>query len=270
MHLMRTGTDGAMTTVFENLPDASAAAFAACADSDGNYYYASQKGIYRLAKGGDLAELVVDGAGTVLSAGEASLMGLARCADGGFLAVSLESSSDPEGDTAYSGHVYRLFWDETAPARGSGEALVVWSLENSDTVRAAINEYEAQYPERTVDYQIALESGGAATDAITALNTALLAGSGPDVIILDGLDWRAYQERGLLEDLSPWVDTEALAGNIAAPFVGEDGSVYALPARFAVPVLVGTESDLAAASSLESLAGWLLERPPGPPGTTEQ
>ena len=27
-----------------------------------------------------------------------------------------------------------------------------------------------------------------------------------------------------------------------------------------MPVLVGTESDLAAASSLESLAGWLLEK----------
>ena len=260
VHLMRTGTDGAMTTVFENLPDASAAAFAACADSDGNYYYASQKGIYRLAKGGDLAELVVDGAGTVLSAGEASLMGLTRCADGSFLAVSLESSSDPEGDTAYSGHVYRLFWDETAPARGSGEALVVWSLENSNTVRAAINEYETQYPERTVDYQIALESGSSTADAITALNTALLAGSGPDVVILDGLDWQVYQEQGLLENLSAWVDTQSLVSNVAAPFIGQDGSVYALPARFAVPVLVGTESDLAAASSLESLAGWLLEK----------
>ena len=260
VQLMRTGTDGAMTTVFENLPDASDAAFSACADSDGNYYYASQKGIYRLAKGGDLAELVVDGAGTVLSAGSASLMGLARCADGGFLAVTLESTTDDQNNTAYGGHVYRIFWDETAPARGSGDTLMVWSLENSDTVRAAINEYEAQYPERTVDYQIALESGGSTADAITALNTALLAGSGPDVIILDGLDWRAYQERGLLEDLSAWVDTQSLVSNVAAPFVGQDGSVYALPARFAVPVLVGTEADLAAASSLESLAGWLLEK----------
>ena len=260
MHLMRTGTDGAMTTVFENLPDASAAAFSACADSDGNYYYASRKGIYRLAKGGDLAELVVDGAGTVLSAGSASLMGLARCADGGFLAVTLESTTDDQNNTAYGGHVYRIFWDETAPARGSGDALVVWSLENSDTVRAAINEYETQYPERTVDYQIALESGGAATDAITALNTALLAGSGPDVIILDGLDWQVYQEQGLLEDLSAWVDTQSLVSNVAASFIGEDGSVYALPARFAVPVLVGTEQDLAVASSLESLSGWLLEK----------
>ena len=106
-----------------------------------------------------------------------------------------------------------------------------------------------------MDYQIALESGGSTADAITALNTALLAGSGPDVVILDGLDWQVYQEQGLLEDLSPWVDTESLVSNVAAPFIGEDGSVYVLPARFAVPVLVGTESDLAAASSLESLSG---------------
>lgn len=260
VQLLYTGADGTMTAVFDNLPDASDAAFAACADGEGNYYYASQKGIYRLAKGGDLAELVVDGAGTVLSAGSATLMGLCRCGDGSFLAVTLESAADGESGTSYSGHVYRLFWDETAPARASGETLVVWSLENSDTVRAAINQYEAQYPGRAVDYQIALESGGAAADAITALNTALLAGSGPDVVILDGLDWQVYQEQGLLEDLSPWVDTQSLVDNIAAPFVGQDGSVYALPARFAVPVLVGAEADLAEASSLESLAGWLLEK----------
>ena len=80
------------------------------------------------------------------------------------------------------------------------------------------------------------------------------------MIILDGLDWQVYQEQGLLEDLSAWVDTQSLVSNVAASFIGEDGSVYALPARFAVPVLVGTEQDLAVASSLESLSGWLLEK----------
>ena len=80
------------------------------------------------------------------------------------------------------------------------------------------------------------------------------------MVILDGLDWQVYQGQGLLEDLSSWVDTQSLVSNIAAPFIGEDGSVYALPARFAVPVLVGTASDLAAASSLKSLSRWLLEK----------
>lgn len=252
--LMHTGADGAMTSVFDNLPDASSAAFASCTDSDGNYYYASPKGIYRVAKGGDLAELVVDGAGTVLSAGEVTLMGLARCADGSFVAVTMESGAGE----SYTGHAYRFFWDAEAPARGTGDALVVWSLENSDTVRAAVNAYEAAYPERTVEYQVALEDGVSKADAVTALNTALLAGSGPDIIILDGLDWQAYRERGLLADLTPWVDTDSLAANIAAPFL-ENGAAYALPARFAVPVLAGNEQDLAAASSLESLSGWVLE-----------
>lgn len=261
--LMRTGADGAMTSVFDNLPDASGAAFAACADGDGNYYYASPKGIYRVAKGGDLAELAVDGAGTVLSAGEATLMGLARCADGGFLTVSMESSASA-GGTTYAGHVYRLFWDAEAPARGTGDGLVVWSLENSDTVRAAINAYEAAYPERTVEYQAAMEDGVSKADAITALNTALLAGSGPDVLILDGLDWQAYQERGLLADIAPWVDTAGLQQNITSSFVNGDGSVCVLPARFAVPVLAGSEEDLAAASSLDALAGWLQEQPARP------
>lgn len=210
VQLMRTGADGAMTAVFENLLDASDAAFSACTDEGGNYYYASPKGIYRLAKGGDLAELMVDSAGTVLSASSASLMDLARCADGGFLAVTMESAADGENSTSYEGHVYRIFWDDIAPARGSGDALVVWSLENSDTVRAAINEYEAQYPERTVDYQIALESGGSTADAITALNTALLGAPARTWSFWTGWIGRSIRNRAFWRTSPPGWTTKAL------------------------------------------------------------
>ena len=248
--LLYTDLNGTTSVRMENLPGTNA--FAACADEEGNYYYTSQDGIYRLVSGGTLAELVVDGAGTMLTGEDAVPMGLALCPDGSFLMIT--------GDS----RVYRYYWDADAPVEENTAALTVWSLENNDTVRAAIEVYEQQNPGLTVTYQVAMEDGATTReDAISALNTALLAGSGPDVLILDGLDREAYRDKGLLADLSEWVDLSALQSNLVDPFREQEG-VFVLPARFSVPVLCGAPEDLAELDSLDALAEYLLQLPARP------
>ena len=248
--LLYTDLNGTTSVRMESLPGTNA--FAACADEEGNYYYTSQDGIYRLVSGGTLAELVVDGAGTMLTGEDPVPMGLALCPDGSFLMIT--------GDS----RVYRYYWDADAPAEESTAALTVWSLGNNDTVRAAIEVYEQQNPGLTVTYQVAMEDGATTReDALSALNTALLAGSGPDVLILDGLDWQAYRDKGLLADLSEWVDLSALQSNLVDPFREQEG-VFVLPARFSVPVLCGAPEDLAGLDSLDALAEYLLQLPARP------
>lgn len=248
--LLYTDLNGITSVRMESLPGTNA--FAACADEEGNYYYTSQDGIYRLVSGGTLAELVVDGAGTMLTGEDPVPMGLALCPDGSFLMIT--------GDS----RVYRYYWDADAPAEESTAALTVWSLGNNDTVRAAIEVYEQQNPGLTVTYQVAMEDGATTReDALSALNTALLAGSGPDVLILDGLDWQAYRDKGLLADLSEWVDLSTLQSNLVDPFREQEG-VFVLPARFSVPVLCGAPEDLAGLDSLDALAEYLLQMPARP------
>ncbi len=248
--LLYTDLNGTTSVRMESLPGTNA--FAACADEEGNYYYTSQDGIYRLVSGGTLAELVVDGAGTMLTGEDTVPMGLALCPDGSFLMIT--------GDS----RVYRYYWDADAPAEESTAALTVWSLENNDTVRAAIEVYEQQNPGLTVTYQVTMEDGATTReDTLSALNTALLAGSGPDVLILDGLDWQAYRDKGLLADLSEWVDLSALQSNLVDPFREQKG-VFVLPARFSVPVLCGAPEDLAELDSLDALAEYLLQLPARP------
>lgn len=248
--LLYTDLNGTTSVRMESLPGTNA--FAACADEEGNYYYTSQDGIYRLVSGGTLAELVVDGAGTRLTGEDTVPMGLALCPDGSFLMIT--------GDS----RVYRYYWDADAPAEENTAALTVWSLENNDTVRAAIEVYEQQNPGLTVTYQVAMEDGATTReDALSALNTALLAGSGPDVLILDGLDWQAYRDKGLLADLSEWVGLSTLQSNLVDPFREQEG-VFVLPARFSVPVLCGAPEDLAGLDSLDALAEYLLQLPARP------
>ena len=87
------------------------------------------------------------------------------------------------------------------------------------------------------------------------------------MLILDGLDWQAYRDKGLLADLSEWVDLSTLQSNLVDPF-REQGGVFVLPARFSVPVLCGAPEDLAGLDNLDALADYLLQLPPAPPGTT--
>ncbi|MDD4851216.1 MAG: hypothetical protein PHO10_11050 [Gemmiger sp.] len=247
---------GTAQTVFENLPSARDAAFGAAADKDGSYYYFSPDGIYRVAKGGSLAELVFEATTFQMGVSGVLCRGLSHSENGSFFALLANMGTN-------EATLYRYYYDETLPA-APADGLVVWSLEDNQTVRAAIVQLAAEHPEIGVEYQAALASGVTKTDAISTLNAELLAGSGPDVLILDGLDYKAYQQKGLLADYSASVDTAALLPNIVAPFLGSDGSVTVLPARFSVPMVYSDNGETAQLNSLAALQAAILACPPRP------
>ena len=56
------------------------------------------------------------------------------------------------------------------------------------------------------------EDGVTAEDAVKALNTELLAGNVPDVLVLDGLPADSYIEKGILADISEVVQYGQRAG----------------------------------------------------------
>ena len=66
--------------------------------------------------------------------------------------------------------------------------LVVYSLLENYSIRQAISSYAKEHPDTYVKYEIGLNNGDATTqsDALKTLNTEIIAGNGPDVIILDG------------------------------------------------------------------------------------
>lgn len=254
MSLMRLTTDGEIAELCEGV----ALTGAACADADGNYYYDSLDGICRMVPGGTLEEVIVAADGTMLSLGYTT--GLSRTPDGDFYAAFM-----PENGS--SGGLYRYHYDETLPANAEN-ALTIWSLENNDTIRAAILTYGKTDPDTAVRYTPALgmgdsydDSDAARADAIQQLNTELLAGQGPDVIIFDGVDYAPYAAKGLLADLSGAVEPAALVQNITAPFL-EDGKAYVMPARFGVPVILGDDGTLGGLTSLDALTDAVLAAAP--------
>lgn len=139
--------------------------------------------------------------------------------------------------------LYRFSFDENAALPDT--TLTVWSLEEKNTIRQAILFFREAHPEVQVDYQVqAVEGAAELNDVLTALNTKVLAGEGPDVLLLDGTNYESYVEKGVLSDLTGLYQDIQFVGAIAEPFL-EAGSCYVIPARFTVPVLLSDGAGLA-------------------------
>jgi len=157
------------------------------------------------------------------------------------------------GDT----RLLRFRYDENLPSQPS-QTLEIFSLYDNTTVRLAVGEFQRANPDVRVNLQVGIEADGSATvdDVVRALNTQLIAGKGPDLLVLDGLPLRSYIEKGVLEDISALADKLAAAGDLFMNLMSAytlDGKVYGLPTRFALPVMVGGKDALADFGSLSSL-----------------
>src|SRR5699024_5786651 len=96
------------------------------------------------------------------------------------------------------------------------------------------------------------------------LNTELLAGDGPDVLVLDGADAETFAASGLLADLSAVAEGADLYDFVAAGYTGADGTVPMLPGRFSVPVMCGAAGSLDGVSTLDDVAALVAQRPARP------
>lgn len=254
---------GTTTELLNPLPNATSAS-ALTGDADGAAYYACTDGIYRLAPGGTLPEQIVPAEGTAMSISSNYPLSLLRTAEGDFMVLLF-------GDGGGSGDLYFYHYDETLPTHAD-TTLTVWSLADSATARLAVNAYKKANPEVDVTFETAVQTdtddvSAAINDALTQLNTELLAGEGPDVLLLDRVDYTTYINKGMLADMSDTVPLDALQSNIIDPFV-TDGKAYVLPARFIVPALCGDAGTLDGLTDLDTLQDAVLAAAPRP--DTEQ
>lgn len=155
--------------------------------------------------------------------------------------------------------VVRYVYDETVPSMPDKE-IRIYSLEENQSVRQAVTSYKKEHTDMYVRYEVGIEGNGGITpeEALKKLNTQILAGEGPDVMILDGLPIDTYVEKGMLKDLSGVIGNltgeDALFQNLAEGFKKEDGAIYAMPMCIRVPLLVGDIEVIGRMDDLESIA----------------
>ena len=97
---------------------------------------------------------------------------------------------------------------------------------------------------------------------LRTLNTDIMAGKGPDILILDGMPVENYIQKGLLEDITDTVEAvsreDGLFENIMRTFEKDD-KIYAVPLGFLLPVVQGDEAVVNAAESMNTLAEQIAE-----------
>ncbi len=169
--------------------------------------------------------------------------------------------------TTYQNGLVRIRYQEGVSAEPD-KVLSIYSLEECESVRQAVVEFQREHRDVRVNYRAVLSENSSATreDCIQAFHTELLAGKGADLIITDFLPVEVYIENGLLADVSglaeELIKEDLLMANIVEAMKQEEGSsvgkgtnkLWYIPTHMRVPLWIGSKQALQSVESIEELA----------------
>ena len=200
---------------------------------DETVYVVGEKGIHRHVIGGNMMEQIVDGNLSMLSNPQYSTVAMLQLEDNIFLALFANYK------------MIRFTYDPDVPSVPEN-MLTIYSLRDDEDLRQAISYYQTTHPDTFVSYEIGMSEGDSVTreDAVKKLNTEIMAGTGPDLIVLDDLPFKSYVNKGLLLDLTDYFTqysvNEPLFDNVIEA-IKIDNKAYMAPATIAVPLIAAGE-----------------------------
>lgn len=140
------------------------------------------------------------------------------------------------------------------------ETIKVGLIGDSDAeIQAAAVEFNKLNDKYRVELQIYTETNGGDYDnALTALNNDIISRKAPDILNLSMIPVPDYVNKGLLEDLTPYLSN---GGNLKKEDIVEsaldtytvDGTLVGLPKRFLITSIMGNASQVGAEM------GWTIE-----------
>lgn len=213
-------------------------------NSDGYLFFTTHDGLYSYAPGGSVTEELVSGGRSSLGDPTFFPKALTGAEDGSFYVLG-------QGAEAA---LYHYVYDPEAPTQPSIQ-LRLYSLYEDENLRQMVSQYQKSHPEVAIDLEIGLtgEDGVTVADALRTLNTRILAGSGPDLICLDGFNIDTYLEKGILADLSGVLNQAGPLLEQVTNCYAQDGKVCAVPTTFAIPAMYGAEKYVSQIHDLDSL-----------------
>ena len=213
-------------------------------------YLAGEKGLHRHVIGGSVMEQLIDGKLCSLGNPSYALQGMLALENNEFLALFS------------GGKAVHYVYDPDIPTV-PGEVLSVYALEDNEMMRQAINLYQTQHPDVYIEFTCGMgDNSVTREDALKTLNTKIIAGEGPDILLLDNMPIDSYIEKGLLLDLSSIIDSLSgdaeLFGNIVDA-MKKDGQLYAVPCEVNLPIMMTDKKYLSGVNDLADIAD-MVER----------
>lgn len=209
-------------------------------------YLACRTGIYQYVLGGSVIEQIADGQLLTLGNSYYELIGM-------------QAMENKEFRMLFSGgKLVEAYYDETLPSKPEKE-LFIYSLREDDRIRYGAQLFQKQNPEVLVRFETGIEGDYAVEkeDALKNLNTRILAGEVPDILLLDGMDIDQYVQKGVLasldDTLSPYLEDNLLYENIIDTMRMPDSSVYAVPLTVMLPFYYSDERYMSSEGGLSTL-----------------
>lgn len=221
-------------------------------DEEDSLFFADGEGLCRYSFQGSVVEQVIDGSLNSIGSPDTALISLARDENGSFYLAVYDGATG-------EGKILKYVYSADTPTVPDTE-LTVYSLRENDYLRQIAALFQKKYPDIYLNLETGMsdEDAVTSTDALKNLNTEILAGSGPDVVIMDGIPLETYIEKGMLADISDLLDKveeeDGILENIRQAYLEEDGSQYVMPVKFAIPMLLADKEDLQTITDLETLA----------------
>lgn len=228
-----------------NFDNADSYSFLMCeGDTEDALYILNGQGLFRHVIKGSVMEEVIKGSLGSMGSPAYFLCGMAF--------VDKENML-----ICYNGNLMKAYQYNPDISAIPEHELSVYSLRENAALRVAINLYQQANPDVYLSYEVGMTGMDGITkeDAIRNLNTALLSGEGPDILVLDGLPVESYIEKGILLDLSADINekypADTLYENITNAYKNDKG-VCAVPTFFAFHLCAG--DDVSGIDNLKALA----------------
>ena len=160
------------------------------ADSENNLYILTDRALYKMSSEGEGITVILDDTDGYENSTNTVLQ-VVLCADR-YITI----------DSEHNVSVYAVN-DGTVTAVEKQE-ITLWSLRYAPFVEQAVDTFNNISNSITVKYEYGVSDDNGVTikDAVNALNTELLAGKEPDVILTDGLNINSYIDNGAFLDLT--------------------------------------------------------------------
>lgn len=225
-------------------------------DAEGNIYTSDwQFNISRIVSGGSILEKIIDGNEF----------------------ISATSDSNPNSMTIIDETIYIYIWGtagqsiikmdyDSEAINDPAKSLTIFTLSESESLRNAIAEIRKKDPDISIKIdtpEFSYEADSYTTemeDALRKLNTEILAGKGPDLILLDGTPFESYIDKGILADLSEAIGNESDYVSSVINSFKTDKGLFAVPARFKVPALMGGQ-EVEGIKTLQDLVDAIKQNP---------
>lgn len=220
---------------------------------NGMLSFVNKSGIYQTAIGGSLVQSFANDRSFGIADPQVDLRILAEDADSSFW---VQGRVDGNSNEADHNVLYEYSYDPEYVSPRTKE-LVVWTMYDHPALTTMVRQFQKDNPEYSVKIECGQDSITETVkpaDVLAEMNQRILAGNGPDLVVLDQLCAGAFIQNGLLLDLSGALTTEGLYP-VAQNCWQEGEALYAVPLAIQPSLMFASDEALAKTiSGAESLS----------------